>query len=541
GDGTMTVALQGATDNATPGEHRAAVSVNGKLVGEAQWQGIAPIVETFTVPDGVLLETGNQVEILGTVGGGAPFSFYFVDGFEAGYPHRFEAEGDALAFTSDGNAQLTVSGFADPAIRLLDVTNPLRPSWLTGAAVDADSGAWRASFVPSASARYFAAGQSALKAPVAARPWSDDDLRATSNRADVLIVAPAGMEGEAERLASFRRSQGLQAVVAGLDEVADLFGNGTATPQALRSFLIYAKTRWSVKPRYVVLAGEGTLDYRNLQGFGDSVMPPLLVLAEGGLFPSDNRLADVNGDGRADMAIGRIPVLTAAELGSYVDKILAYENAGSPAWAANALMLADSADGGASFSQQSDQIAAQLPSGFAIDRIYLDTEPLAQARARLFQGIDTGASLIDFVGHGGLDRLSAGGLLTSADVPGLANGERLPVVTAMTCTVNRFAVPGVPSLGELLVKSQDGGAAAVWGPSGLSSHGEARHLAEIFYRRASDPADGRLGDWVLQSMKDFAALGGDEGMLDIYNLLGDPTLVVRRGPAPAPAGGSSGE
>jgi len=544
GDGTVTVALQGGTDNATPGEHRAAVSVNGTLLGEAQWQGIAPIVETFPVPDGVLLETGNQLEILGTVGGGAPFSFFFVDGFEAGYPHGFAAEGDALAFTSGsiGNgAQVTVSGFADPAVRLLDVSNPLRPRWLTGATVDTDGGAWRASFVPSASVRYFAAGQSALKTPVAARPWSDESLKSTSNRAELVIVVPAGMEAEAERLADFRRSQGLDVVVAGLDAVADLFGDGTATPHALRSFLSYAKKRWDGRLRYVILVGEGTLDYRNLQGFGDSVMPPLLVQAEGGLFPSDNRLADVKGNGRPDMAVGRIPVLTAAELGAYVDKILAYESAGSPAWAANALMLADSADGGASFSQQSDAIAAQLPAGFAVDRIYLDTEPLAQARARLLQGIDTGASLIDFVGHGGLDRLSAGGLLTSADVPGMTNGERLPVVTAMTCTVNRFAVPGVPSLGELLVKSPDGGSAAVWGPSGLSSHGEARHLAEIFYRRASDPAGGRLGDWILQSMKDFGAMGGDEGMLDIYNLLGDPTLVVRRGPAPAPAGGSSGE
>lgn len=545
GDGTITVTLQGATDNATPGEHRAAVSVNGTLVGETEWQGIAPVVETFPVPDGVLLETGNQLEILGTVGGGAPFSFYYVDGFEAGYPRRFAAEDGALAFTSGGiggSGSVTVSGFADPAVRLLDVSNPLRPIWLTGAAVDADGGAWRASFVPSsASARYFAAGQSALKAPVAARPWSDEGLRSTSNRAELLIVVPAGMEAEAERLADFRRSQGLDVVVAGLDAVADLFGNGTATPQALRSFLSYAKKRWDVRLRYVILVGEGTLDYRNIQGFGDSVMPPLLVQAEGGLFPSDNRLADVNGDGRPDMAIGRIPVLTAAELGSYVDKILAYESAGSPAWAANALMLADGADGAASFAHQSDLIAAQLPPGFAIDRIYLDTETLAQARSRLLQGIADGASLIDFVGHGGLDRLSAGGLLTSADVPGLANGERLPVVTAMTCTVNRFAVPGVPSLGELLVKRAAGGAAAVWGPSGLSFHGEARKLAEIFYRQASSPAGGRLGDWILQSMKDFGAQGGDEGMLDIYNLLGDPTLVVRRGPAPAPAGGSSGE
>jgi len=323
--------------------------------------------------------------------------------------------------------------------------------------------------------------------------------------------------------------------------VADLFGNGTATPHAIRSFLTYAKTRWAVKPRYVVLVGEGTLDYRNLQGFGDSVMPPLLVNAEGGLFPSDNRLADVNGDGRPDMAVGRIPVLTAAELGAYVDKIVAYESAGSPAWAANALMLADSPDGGASFSDDSDRVASQLSSGYTVDRIYLASEPLAQARTRLLQGIASGASLVDYVGHGGLDRLSAGGLLTSADVSGLTNGERLPVVTAMTCTVNRFAVPGVPSLGELLVKSPAGGAAAVWGPSGLSFHGEARHLAETFYRWASRPEGGRLGDWILQSMRDFGMLGGDEGMLDIYNLLGDPTLVVRRGPVPAAGGGSSNE
>ncbi len=546
GDGTLTVALQGATDNSTPGEHRAAVSVNGTLLGEAQWQGIAPVVQTFPVPDGVLLETGNQVEILGTVGGGAAFSFFYVDGFTAGYPHGFEAESGALAFTA--GSSVTVTGFSDPAVRLVDVTFPMRTRWLTGTAIDADpAGGFRASFVPSSATRYLAAGPDAVKTPFAVRAWSPAGLLSTANRADVLIVVPAGMEAEAERLADFRRGQGLEAVVAGLDAVADLFGNGTATPQAVRAFLSYARTRWTVQPRYVVLAGEGTLDYRNIQGFGDSVMPPLLVQAEGGLFPSDNRLADANGDGRADMAIGRIPVLTAAELGSYIDKILAYENAGSPAWAANALMLADSADGGASFAQQSDSIAAQLSGGFTVDRIYLDEEPLAQARARLLQGIGTGASLIDFVGHGGLDRLTAGGLLTSADVPGLANGERLPVVTAMTCTVNRFAVPGVPSLGELLVKSPDGGAAAVWGPSGLSVHSEARKLAEIFYRRASGgsggggPEGGRLGDWILQSMKDFGALGGDEGMLDIYNLLGDPSLVVRQGPVPAPAGGSGSE
>ncbi|HWM94007.1 MAG TPA: C25 family cysteine peptidase [Thermoanaerobaculia bacterium] len=546
GDATVLVSLHGATDNSTPGEHVAVVTLNGTFLGEAQWQGITPHTAGFAVPASVLQETGNQLEILGAVGNGAPFSFYFVDGFEVGYPRRFEAAADALAFTGGGNFQVTVTGFSDATVRLFDVSNPLHPRWVAGAAVDADpSGGFRASFVPSPLAHYLAVGPGALKTPLATRAWSTDELLDASNRADVLIVVPAGMESAAERLADHRRGQGLEAAVASLDAVADLFGHGTATPHAVRSFLAHAATAWTVRPRYVVLVGEGTLDYRNLQGFGDSVMPPLLIQAEGGLFPSDNRLGDVNGDGRPDLAVGRIPVLTAAELDAYIDKIVAYESTGEPAWAANALMLADSPDAGASFPDDSDRIASQLPAGYAVNRIYLGSETLAQARTRLFQGIADGASLIDFVGHGGLDRLSADGLLTSDDVPSLTNGERLPVITAMTCTVNRFAVPGVPSLGELLVKSPAGGAAAVWGPSGLSFHGEARQLAGTFYRQVSGPQgvpqDGRLGDWILQSMNDFRARGGDGAMLDIYNLLGDPSLVVRRGPAPAPSGGSGSE
>lgn len=545
GGGTIEISLHGGTDTRVAGEHRASVAVNGTVVGETQWQGIAALQETFAVPAGVLQETGNQVEITGTVGDGAPYSIFYVDGFRIGYPRRFAVSpgsADELAFTAAGGGPVTVTGFSGSAVRLLDVTDPLRPVWITGATVASQPGSgYGMSFHPSAGARYLAAGPSALKTPAAARAWSAVDLRAVSQRADVLIVVPAGLKAPAERLAEHRRGQGLEALVVDLDEVADAFGGGIATPHALRSFLAHAHANWAVPPRYVALVGEGSLDYRNLLGHGDCVMPPLMVNAEGGLFPADNRLGDFTGDGHPEVAIGRIPVLTAAELDAYVDKILAYESQESPDWASSALMLADTPDGGAGFSADSDRIAAQIPADYAVERIYLDAEPLAQARDRLLQGLAGGASLVNYVGHGGLDRLSSGGLLTSADVAGLGNGDRLPVLTAMTCTVNRFAVPGVPSLGELLVKSPDGGAAAVWGPSGLSYHGEVRQLAELFYRRLSEEGGARLGDWLLHAMSEFRALGGDASMLDIYNLLGDPALSVRRGPAPAESGGSSGE
>jgi hypothetical protein len=539
---TLTVDLQGATDTHTAGEHRAAVSLNGTALGELQWQGIAPKQETFAVPAGLLLAAGNQVEISATVGGGAPYSILYVDGFRLGYPRTFKAAGDALDFTPGGNPAVTVTGLSGPAVRLLDISNPLQPRWMTGAAVRTDpSGGYRASFVPSPASRYLAAGPGALKAPAAGRPWNALDLRSSSLRADVLIVVPAGFEASAERLASLRRSQGLEALVASLSQVADAFGEGIATPQALKAFIRFASQSWMVPPRYVILAGEGSLDYRDLLGYGDCVMPPLMIQGEGGLFPADNRFADGDGDGRPDVALGRIPVLTPAELDAYVDKILTYEGSGTPAWAANALMLADNQDGSADFSADSDRIAGLLPPGYDVDRIYLSSMALSAARMELLQGIQSGASWVSYLGHGGLDRLSAGGLLTSADAAGMTNGGKLPVVTAMTCMINRFAVPGVPSLGEILVKSPAGGAVAVWGPSGLSYHGEARQLAEAFYRLASEPRAGRLGDSVLRALETLGALGGDSRMPDIFNLLGDPSLIVRRGPPPVPSGGSSGE
>jgi len=201
-------------------------------------------------------------------------------------------------------------------------------------------------------------------------------------------------------------------------------------------------------------------------------------------------------------------------------------------------MLADAPDQGADFSADSERIAGQIPAGYAVDRIYLASTPFAEARSRLLGDLDRGASFVNYMGHGGLDRLSAGGLLSSGDVPGLVNGVRLPVLTAMTCTVNRFAVPGVPALGELLVKSSAGGAAAVWGPSGLSSNGDARLLAERFYRPAGAE---RLGDRILRAIAEFRALGGDPTLPPLYSLLGDPALRVPAPVAAIPAPGGSGE
>jgi peptidase C25-like protein len=546
GSATLVVHLQGATASGVTGEHHAAVRLNGTPLGEVRWQGVAAQDATFSVAQSALHETGNQVDVTGVLDGGTPFSIFYVDSFDLSYRRLYRAAGDALAFRGDGNPRLTVSGFTGATIRVLDLQDPQQPRWLTGATVDADpaaAGRYRVSFQPDApQVPYLAAGPGSVKAASALRPWRDAGLRAADNRADYLVVTAPSLRAAAERLAAYRAGQGLETRVVDLDEVADEFNFGIASPHALQDFLVYAWHNWAKPPRYVALAGAGTFDYRDRLGFGGNLVPPLLVRGDGGLFGSDNLLADVaGGDGLPEMAIGRIPAHTAAELDAYTHKLMAYEG-GAGDWPGNAVMLADAPDGGADFGADSERVAALLPSGYAVDRIYLGATPLPSARTQLLGDIGRGASLIDYLGHGALDRLAAGGLLANADAATLTNGDRLPVLTAMTCAVNRFTVPGVPALGELLVDAPNGGAVAVWAPSGLSIHSQALLLAESFYQLNSVPGLDRLGDQILRSLRVFHGLGGDGSMLDIYNLLGDPALRLRRPtPPPATPGTSSGE
>ena len=538
GGGALAVSLQGATASGVADEHRLQVALNGTPLGETRWTGITAQRATFTVPPGLLRETGNQVDLTAQTGDGAPYSIFYLDSFDLSYAGALRAAGDALAFTPGGSPRVTVAGFSGPDVRLLDVQDPLRPRWITGAAVAPDGGAgFQASFAPPAQGKYFAAGPAALAAPAAVRPWSPPGLRSAGNRAQYLVIAPAGLHAAAERLADLRRAQGLEAMVVDLDAVMDEFNAGVPNPHAIRDFLAYARTGWSLAPRYVALAGAGTLDYRNLLGFGDSLVPPLIIQSDGGLYPSDNLLGDVDGDGLPEMAVGRIPVLSAAELDAYTAKLAAYEGAAAADWTGAAVMAADAPDRGADFTADSNQVAAQLSPLYAVSHVDLGAMALADARAQLLGAINQGTAFVNYMGHGALDRLSSGGLMTSADVPGLTNGGRLPVVTAMTCAINRFAVPGFPSLGELLAKSPGGGAAAVWGPAGLSASGEARLLAERFYHSADD----RLGDRVLRAIAEYQALGGAMTLPPVYDLLGDPALRLKVPPPRPVTGGSTTE
>jgi hypothetical protein len=524
--GTLTVSLLGATDTAVALDHHVLVTVNGTPVGEARWDGLQPSTPSFELPDGLLRDGANSVEVKGVLDSGAPYSIFYVDSFDVACRRLYRAVGDQLLLRAEQNRLVTVTGFDSDRISVVDVSDPQAIRRVSDTTIDQD-GTFRVSFRARRGATYLAVAEPALADP-AAWPDTPSSLR-QSDGADYLVIAPGPLVQAAQALADYRTSRGLQSMVVNLEDVYDEFNDGIASPEALRAFLRYAWKSWPRRPSYVLLAGNGNVDYRNLLGHGDNLVPPLMAATPYGLFASDNRFADVVGrDGVPELAIGRLPVLTAAELTAEVQKIEAYESAAAGPWQQRVLMVADNFDPNAGdFSAESEAVAGLIPSGYGISRAYLDQESQSDVRATLLDSLNQGALLVNYVGHGALDRLAEESLLKTQDVPSLANSSGQPVLAALTCAVGRFDVPGVTPLASALVLDPAGGAIAAWSPTGLSLSDEANKLNQGFARGFFAGGDHVLGHVVHGALADYARPGSQRFMLDIYNLLGDPALELR--------------
>lgn len=529
GTASLTVRLKGITDTDPSPDHHAVVYINGTTVGQSSWDGMAAHEFTVSFSQSLLNGTNDLIEIKGIKGAQVPYSLFGIDSFDLAYYRRYETDDDMLMAGAGGNAVLTIGGFSDPDILVFDITKAAEPVAVAAAAVAAAGGAYRISFRSAApDAAYVAASAAAIAEP--GDVWADrpSSLQDSKNTADYLVIAPHQLMEGAQALADYREGRGLEALAVNLEDIYDEFNYGIASPYAIKDFISHAWHSWAKAPRYVVLAGEGSFDYRNNLGYDDSMVPPFMMTTPFGMFAADNRYADVDGDdGIPELAIGRLPVVADSEFLAVVDKIRSYE-ASSGAWTGRVLMVADNPDPAGDFTADSTDLAALLPDQYTGETIYLPEHSLAGARALLLAGINDGALLVNYIGHGGLDRLAEEGMLLTGDIPLLTNSGSLPVLTAMTCVAGQFSFPGFDSIGEALMLRDGGGMIAVWAPTGGSLNWAAKILDEAFFQAAFVQGGKILGDVILSALQQYGGVDNAPAyMLDIYTLLGDPALQLR--------------
>ncbi|HWU52363.1 MAG TPA: C25 family cysteine peptidase, partial [Tahibacter sp.] len=396
---------------------------------------------------------------------------------------------------------------------------------------------------------------------VSARNWHKPDAPI-----DYLIISHSRLIDAIQPLAEFHRRRGLKVAVLDVEEVYDQFNDGITHPQAIRNLMRQAYTDWpEPRPRFALLVGDASFDIRHQRidqrslakwadsellmpgQFGDipstpyantpadlkhrALIPTWQFMSYDGQSASDNHFVSVGDDPMHPViAIGRFPVVEAAEVKAIVDKTINYLSTPQlGAWRRDVMFITDESD---YFKSTSDQIAESLDKdGFLSDKVYAsaDEKDNLAHQSSIKDGLNDGRLLVHFIGHGGRyiwrtgppDLRKNHDLFTLDDVSGLHNSGRLPMVLSMTCYSAPFDNPTEDSIGERFLREPDRGAIAVFAASWRNSPSAAFSKAIV----AELIKPGRsIGESIVVGKRSTE----DATLVETYNLLGDPAVVLER-------------
>jgi hypothetical protein len=343
---------------------------------------------------------------------------------------------------------------------------------------------------------------------------------ASSNGADLVIIAPKTLIPSAAPLAALRQSQGLVVSVVDIDDVYDEFSYGTHGPQAVKDFLLRAQTSWSRPPRYVIFLGDADQDPRNYEAAGQfDLVPTKLVDATYNETASDDWLTDFDNDGIADIPVGRIPVRTPAEADIVISKIVNFSPSSVPQ---TALLVAD--DQGSyyfNFEAANDEVQALLPSSMNVVRINKRTDP--NAHTNIVNNLNQGVALLNYSGHGNVNTWTSANIFTTPDAFGSTNHSKLPLVLVMNCLNGYFQEPRLEGIAEGFVKAPEGGAIAVFASSGETIPDGQHDMSNLLYQLLYGSQSIALGD----AIKTAKAATTDIDVRRTWIFFGDPSMKIR--------------
>jgi photosystem II stability/assembly factor-like uncharacterized protein len=513
---TVEVRLQGVTSLS----HRVQAMLNGSPLGELTFSDQQQGVLRVEVAASLLREGSNSIQLTSTGGAG---DVSLVDRIRISYPHAFTADDDQLTLSVNSGERVTINGFTSAAIRAFDVTDENAPREVVGE-ISGGKGSYQISVgvVSSGPRRLLVASNARLSRAAALTMNRPSALRTPKHEADLLIVTRRDLFNALQPLVGLRQAQGLKVEMADIEDVFDEFNNGTRSPQAVKDFLAYTQKQWSRAPRYVLLVGDASYDPRDYLGYGSNdIVPTKLVDTDYLETASDDWLCDFDGDGIGDIAIGRLPVRTTAEVTAVVAKLLRYEQAETPA---SALLVSDR-NQGYDFEAASTSLR-DLLGGLRIDELRRGQMEGDTAKKMLYAGLTNGERVVNYVGHGSATAWN-GELLEASEAEGLTNTS-LPVFVMMNCLNGYFADAGNEALGEALVKARNGGAIAAWASSGMTLPEAQAVMNREFYRALlANGQRGAQGLTLGEAARAAKTATTDPNVRRTWTLLGDPSLRLR--------------
>lgn len=393
---------------------------------------------------------------------------------------------------------------------------------------------------------------------------------------DTLVVCPSEFRPALADWETYRREQGHELAIVDVP----------ASAVQLRATIHRANQVGLLK--YVVLIGDEPsardTDPRTARVTIPTNYVPAKVNARWGPekeIASDTPYADLDGDGVPDLAIGRIPAHSAAELAAVVRKVIHYEQQVDHGPWEKCLNIVSGVGGfGAVTDAIVDAAGRQViqqtvPSQYDVRHIFAaststDGPATIDFGSRARGELNSGAGLAwIYVGHGSpteLDRApTSGGLrsiLSTRDVPQLHCGPHNPLAVLVACYTGAMDAP-TPCLGEELLLAEQGPVAVVAATRVTMPYGNTVMGCELL-RACFQDRPAALGDVLRLAQRRVlkptdndqlrATLDGMAELLSpapvdlpaerrehvlMYQMIGDPLLRLHRPAAEVAQGGAA--
>ncbi len=500
--------------------HSIKLELNGNFIGQMNWNGKVTLGQNFSIPYQFLRDGTNSLNVIPLNDASDVMLF---ESLSVDYPHKYVAEQNKLSFYTNNLKVSNLSGFTSPNVRLFDVTFPDNPVLVTNVpAVSNGNGGYNLRIPANRAYIMYAVEDSAILTADTLVQNFPSTLSTPANNADFIIISHRDMLTQANSWAAYRASRGMNVKVVDIEDIYDEFSFGLMSSNAIRDFLLYAKTNWQTQPNYVMLIGDSTYDPKNYLGFGYLNQVPTQIIdtvyTETG---SDESLADFNNDGLAELSIGRISTRTPQETNVVFDKTVNFETNLSTAYDRGFMFVSDLPIG-YDFVGVSNRLRAELPAGTnstMVNRVDTDS------RSQVLNGWNTGKYLVNWTGHGaaGLWATSGGTFFSNNDFAGMTNTD-YSILTALTCLNGYFIAPVFPSLAEVAIKTPNKGSVAAWASTGSTTPDIQEIMGRRFFKKLGEGSIPRLGDLIRDAKTQIP--GGRDVRLS-WALFGDPTLVVR--------------
>jgi hypothetical protein len=536
--------------------HHITVTMNGHPnTAQRTWDGDQNLNVSASLPLTAVLNGANEFIVnASTEGSSARIA---TNRITVDYYRQLVAVNDQLILTDQtgGRHQFSVRGFgpSDPdEILIWDISSPYSPTAILSSTVSGQD-LYTVTFGSEhqSGATFIATSVSNVITQPKISRYEAPQLDPQAG-ADWVAIAYGSFLTETVRLAAHRadpRFGGLVTHIVNIEDIVNEYGYGLPVPAAVQNYLIHAMTTWSVKPSYVTLIGDTTIDPRGIRGDWPNLQYTLtdLVFVDqwNGHLPTDLTFALVSGaDILPDLAVGRIAVSSADELAAAIHKIIRYDENQllSFGWMQNILFVADNTDPKAGyFCDENRELSKRLPESLNSVLLCLDDYDVGNPpdgeefrNAMMSFLADSGATVLNYRGHG--DTGYWGGnpvIFDLTHVSGLNNQQPFVAISG-DCEDGNYAHPSWEGLGERLISNQKvpdetTGAAAHWGSSGLGLSSDHTVILNGFYDGLFSAGQTALGDAVTYAKIAYAlGNGNDPALLYSFNLQGDPAMHLMR-------------